>query len=144
MIDRAGRDAAAAALEGFRSGMITNEEFEDKWPSTSSEPALFQIREHLLPTYDETSEYKLSPSSIGRERDELYRRVILFLRSSEEYRWPYVPRSGLMSLLLAIATLGVSRLVSLPRRLRFRRSGDIPLWPFVTEEDFHRVSNSSS
>ena len=138
-IDRGARDLAAAVLERFRTGELTNYEFEDAWPRSSSDPALEQIMSQLWTTVGDTYEYRLQGER-SAAHDELYRRAILFLKSPADYRWPLVPRTSLWSLLLAVLTLGLSRVFWIPARRRFRSAGDVSAWPLLTEAELRERS----
>ena len=127
-------------------GRASNDELEDGWPR-SGDPALREVARELWTTYDDLSEYRLDPSELARGRSQLYPRVVLFLRSSLEYEWPVEssgPLKELAVLLLAVATLGRSRMLHAPARRRFERTGEIEVWPFIRSSDFELALARSS
>jgi hypothetical protein len=138
-IDRSARDAAAELLEKFRSGAATNDELEDGWPTSATDVALDQIAHHLWGTYDDLKEHRLGPALPDRERNELYARTTLFLRSSLRYEWPLLRRMGLRSIVVAVLTLGLVRFAHPFGRRRFRGHGDISVWPFLDESGLQRA-----
>jgi hypothetical protein len=132
MIDRSARDTAARLLEKFVSGEISNDEMMDSWPA-SRDIALGQIAYHLTSTTDDMKEYRFSAAEAPPELSELYTRTAHFLRSNYEYMWPQF--SDLGATILAILTLGVSRVLSAPMIRRFRAAGDVQAWPYLRTED---------
>ena len=140
MIDRTARLAAADLLERFLRGSATNDELEDGWPTSGSDSALSQIEFHIWGTYDDMSEYRLEPSTLPEETKALYSRTVLFLRTNLEYEWPELPAFRLGATVLAFATLGLSRVLSIRKRARFRASGDLGVWPFLRRSDFEEAA----
>jgi len=72
-------------------GRITNEEFEDRRP-TSKDVALFEVYFYgLWPLYDDFAEHKLLGRwALTQEGRAWVARIVLFLRSGFPYRYPRV------------------------------------------------------
>jgi hypothetical protein len=126
-------------LENFRSGAVTNDELEDSWPTSATDIALDQIAHHLWGTYDDLKKHRLNPALLDRQRNELYARTALFLRSSLSYEWPLLRRMDLRSIVEAVLTLGLVRFAHPFGRRRFRAHGDISVWPFVDKSGLQRA-----
>ena len=137
MIDQAARERAAELVEAFAAGSASNDELEDGWPR-SGDPALREIARELWTTYDDLKECRLDPGDLDRDLIQLYQRIALFLRSSLEYEWPVRvggPLKESAALVLAVATLGLSRVFHVPARGRFLRAGEFGAWPFIRSSD---------
>ena len=140
MIDRERRDKLAQILRWLGSGLISNDEFEDRrdslfdgvHPWQHGDPAIAAISEQAWFLYHDLDEYKLkgAASLSGQDRREVARWIV-FLHSDLEYEWP---RESFLdsSILLNIITLGFNRL----RRLRrLKQLGDWEVWPFIRRAD---------
>src|SRR5262245_56630937 len=110
MIDTVARNELADAIRALAAGLITNDEFEDRFPE-SLDPA---VRAVFLGgawgLYSDLSEYKLRGCYRLPDlaRPEIARWV-LFLKTKRPYAWPVLnPWSNLVRMLLSLVTLGIS------------------------------------
>lgn len=135
MIDRVARDNLAEAIRHLASGRITNDQYEDRLPWSSIDPAVWEIhRSGAWRLYSDLSEYHLQ----GRHR--LQRRTrrevarwILFLKSDQEYEWPRF--ACFETLLLTAVNLVTCGLVGLLWQKLRRPPGPTELWPFFRSLD---------
>jgi len=136
MVDRNLRDAAAAVLEDFVDGRITNVEFEQRFPASKDDPALLAIRTESWFYYSDLSEHTLTGKrSLSREQGALLERCALFLKTALEFQWP-LPKYGLKYGLIRL--LGFGWL--LKRREKKEMSmGDVDVWPFLKRSDYERA-----
>ena len=123
MIDRDSRNLAASLVDGFARGTISNDQIEDSWPQ-SADRALAQIEWYVWSTCGDAEEYRIDPEHLDENLRATYERIILFLRSSLKYEWPEL-RVTTASVVVAMATLGLSRLVTLRRAKKFREAGEV-------------------
>lgn len=139
MIDRAARNKMVLLLRQLATGRITNDEFEERQPLGSLDPAVEEVF-HLgvWGLYSDTHEHRLVgrhrlPRSARRE----IARFILFLKSDLEYEWPSRKLwQELLWMAAGILTLGLAG------RLYWRRMaahGEVGVWPFQRQEDFERA-----
>ena len=135
MIDRASRRTVGELLRHLAAGQITNDQFEDRLPRDSADAAVAEIRQQAWFLYSDLREYRF----VGRDRlsnkhrREVSRRI-LFLQSDLEYEWPRT--STITAALLFIAnlcTLGWAGRVS---AARFKRHGDVDVWPFIRRPQY--------
>ena len=138
MVDDIARRRLAELARHLTAGRITNDDFEDKRPS-SSERALHDIYFYgLWPLYDDFITHRLTgPWALSPDGRAWVARIILFLRSGQPYRYPRLTGLRAMPvLLLSLITFGwfgrfwVSHKWSL---------GDQSLWPFFSREDYERA-----
>lgn len=106
LINRPARDAAAALIEQFRDGAITNHQYMDQYEFYRRDPAVGRAFWDLWFLYDDVREYR----AVGDDRFSIaaaarFSRWALFLRSDLTYTWPAPPggrvRRVILSLLLA-------------------------------------------
>lgn len=142
MIGRDARDILAENIRHLVSGVISNDEFEDRVPWKSIDPAVREITLggpwHL---YSDIHAYRLKDEyRVSDAQQTEAARWILFLKSELPYEWPQANR--FVDLLwgpLIVLTLGyISRL----RRHTFAKHGDISVWPFLRVADFERATAS--
>lgn len=129
----------ALLLRQLVTGRITNDEFENRQPLGSPDPAVEEVF-HLgvWGFYSDTHEHRLTcryrlPKSARRE----IARFILFLKSDLSYEWPRRKLwQELLWMVAGILTLGLAG------RLYWRRMGahgEVRVWPFLRQEDFERA-----
>jgi hypothetical protein len=138
MIDRTARTQLAEAIRALAAGLITNDEFEDRVPS-SLDPAVRKVFDRgAWGLYSDTSEYKL----VGRHRlPDLARpeiaRWVLFLKTDRPYAWPVAgPILISVQVLLAFLTFGVSRYFF---HRHFSKHGEVEVWPFIRREHYQEA-----
>jgi hypothetical protein len=140
MIHRDARDFLADSIHALVAGYVSNDQFEDAvinrlgpLRSYDSDPAIWAVFDGAWNLYTDLYEYRLvGPNRLtARGRHEVLRWV-LFLRSEQEYEWPWL-RSGC---LLSMLTLGIEPRI---RRARWRRAGDFDVWPFLRRSHYESV-----
>jgi len=137
MIDRSARDALAEAIRHYLAGTSTNFVFDRAiFRLKSRDPAINAVREQLWLIYDDLREHRAKdswrPTAAQRE---IILRVIVFLKSDCEYRWPTVPAwYTALRPLVALITLGLG-VRALDRRFEFKDIDNV--WPFRSHEEVH-------
>jgi hypothetical protein len=133
MVDRHVRDIAANVLRQFMEGSISNEEYEQKYPRTKSDPALREIFLQIWFFYSDIEIHKLTGKyALNDECRALAERCILFLKSDVEFEWPpqkFGFRYGILRL------LGFGRILK-QRDQRETSIGDHDVWPFFRHADY--------
>jgi hypothetical protein len=138
VVDSNARRSLAELARHLASGRITNDDFEDRRPS-SSEPALHDIYFYgLWPLYDDLVTHRLvGARALTREGRAWVARIVLFLRSAEPYRYPRPSRlTAIPVLLLSLVTMGWFGRVWLRHQWRH---GDQSVWPFYSREEYERA-----
>jgi hypothetical protein len=138
MIDRDARNRLAEGIRHLAAGVVTNDEFENRVLSRSSDPAIEAVflggpwfLYHDLMRYRLRGAYRLSPA-VRREAA----RWIIFLKSDLPYEWPIQRRNILQSLAwIALCLLPLGYCARVAER-QFARHGDISVWPFIRHSDF--------
>ncbi len=83
VIDHGAREAAAALIEDFRDGRITNDNLEDRWLRTT-DPTVRRCFSDVWCCYSDTREYRLTgKDAAGVEVGGVLTRWALFRRSGE-------------------------------------------------------------
>jgi hypothetical protein len=140
-IDRASRNQAAELIRHFSAGLVTNDEFEDRYPAKSNDIAIREISHAVWHYYSDIRKYKLVGDDrlTPQSRDE-FARMILFLKSDLPYEWPH---QGLqVSLFLLPVNLLTLGCIGWLRRKWFASHGDIAVWPFIRNDDFASANNN--
>ena len=135
MSNRAERTRYSELARQLANGRISNFEFEDRLPRLHGR-TLREVHEAgLWCVYDDLHEHKLTGKwKLSEEQRRGVARIILFLQSGAEYRWPSrTGVSGALSMLLAMLTLGLSGLV---QRAWLRSKGNREVWPFLTSSEY--------
>ncbi|MHC4447340.1 MAG: DUF1707 domain-containing protein [Planctomycetota bacterium] len=139
MVDRLRRDQVAELLRHFAAGLITNDDFEDRIHTILDDPpnlqdkVLWAVRELAWFFYDDLSTHTLTGKyALTRQERGDFARWILFLYSSQEYKWPefsFVFPGGLFRNLITFGQCG--------RRAQrqFESAGDFGVWPFIRRHD---------
>lgn len=161
MVDIDRRKKLAFHLRQLAVGLTTNDDFEnavieeitDGWlpeqyyrskTATNDDPIIIPMLELCWGLYDDTRRHKLIGSSkLSPEALKVIARCILFLRSNQEYKWPYFnvkPNFSLIDFLLAILTFGYN-LKSIRDDqeqfyLEWQDLGDFDVWPFFSRADY--------
>src|SRR4030095_14550474 len=95
MIDRRARRQAAEVIRHFLAGRITNEQFEDRYPS-SKDPVIWALDDTLWNFYDDFEEHTLSGKhAVPEELKRQMSRWLLFLYTEDEYCWPNISAPGM-------------------------------------------------
>src|SRR5512143_2868744 len=119
MVDRIARLRAGELLRHFAAGQISNDEFEDSFPSRSLDAAVQELRSEAWFLYDDLREYRLAGKDrLSSEMRHQIARWVLFLHTELEYEWPV--RTLPATLLLTVANFCTVGLVGYLWRSRFR------------------------
>jgi hypothetical protein len=140
MVDRASRRTAGELLRHLVAGQITNDEFEDRMPQKSPDPAIGEIFFAGWSLYSDQREYRLvGKHRVSSETRHLTARAVLFLQTDLEYEWPCRSMNQKFLLLLgSLLTLGYAERVA---HKRFAHSGDFDVWPFIRRSDYQAARN---
>ena len=130
----------AEAVRRYLDGASTNFRFDAEiFSLRSDDPAIACVRRQLWLLYDDLAEHCNSgKQALNAEQRAMALRVIRFLESELEYRWPPVPAwYSAARPLIWLFTLGVGAKV-LDRRFGFDDTNHV--WPCSSEEEVERVS----
>jgi hypothetical protein len=136
MVDRHARDIATGVLRQFMDGLITNEEYERKFPRNRRDPALWAIHSEMWSCYSDLREHTLTGKhTLSGEARAFFERCLLFLNTDLEFQWP-LPKIGLRY--VGIRLLGFGWLLD---RLDKKEMsvGDIEVWPFLKKTDYEEA-----
>lgn len=163
-VDIERRKKLAEHLRHLATGQISNDEFEESitddvtygWlpeqyyrskESKVDDPVIRPIVEYAWCLYNDTENHKL----VGRYKlsdfqEKEIARLILFLRSGQEYTWDYVDitnpilRFSFKEIMQSILTFGKyyrdHKLTWLKQIEDMKKKGDFEFWPFKTKEMF--------
>jgi len=133
MVDRHARDLAAEALQQLLDGLVTNDEYESKYPEAETDPAVKAIFVAVWFHYSDMREHKLTGKyEPGENARNAMQRCVLFLRGDLEFKWP-VPHLSLLNGVIRLLGLGI--LVE-KRTQRALAGGDQNVWPFFKQVDY--------
>ena len=142
MIDRDARDRMVLQIRRLATGRITNDEFQDRQPLGSRDPAMMEIFDRgVSGLYSDLHEHRLTGRDrMSREVRREVARIILFLKSDLDYEWP---TPALWQELLWM----VAGLLTLRGGGRFYMRwmgthGEVGVWPFLRREDFEQAIRS--
>jgi len=142
IIDRDARDITALLIRRLATGRITNDEFEDRQPLGSPDPAVTEIFDRgASGLYSDLHEHRLTGSNrLPREARREIARMILFLKNDLDYEWPTPTLwQELLWMVTGLLTLrGGSRFYM--RWMGTR--GEVGVWPFLRREDFEQAIRS--
>lgn len=113
MIDRAARDLAAAVIADYLALKIHPRDLEKAYPAKSPDPALRAIGSCLWFHYDDVGPRQTTAPAIKPEARKILERCLAFLRSDEEYRWPFTSLISFRALLLHPLISGLLLLLGL-------------------------------
>ena len=139
MIDRVKRQHLALALRRLASGRMACDEFDDLVPMRSADAAVREIGNYGWSLYSDHDERLVGDLALSRDERRRVARCVLFLQSSEEYRWPPYPYWSLLDplSLLSLGRLGIGAW----RRQRWRDQVDWEVWPFVDQASHDTVAS---
>lgn len=172
-IDRPARDVAASLIRRFRDGEISNDQFEDQWPSKSQDLAMTALRSMIWQFYDDRYEHTLTwRHTLKPEGHEAFTRFALFADTDLPYEWPqhdFREIKGLGCFILSAGSLGalvifinyswmaaiglMALLLGLDWRIHNRNdraqatleaAGDFSLWPFMRSADYETALRKAS
>jgi hypothetical protein len=136
--DRQARDQVIGALRSLVAGQLTQDEFESRVPSKSSDPAIKALlSDNAWRLYGDAP--RREQPLADRDR-AVVSRWQLFLKTDKAYEWPTPTlRQRVALALMAVLTLGIS--AKLVRR-SFKRAGDLKVWPFLRRADYDAAMKS--
>ena len=89
MVDRPKRLEAAKLIEDFLGCRITNYQYDDRYPRSPNDPALFAIYSMLWFAYSDVREHRMDGEhELSDEGRHLADQCILFLKTENEYHGP--------------------------------------------------------
>lgn len=142
MIDRNARNLAAETIRHYVCGVITNREFEERYPTSKVDPIIRTLDDSLWAAYEDIGTHKLAgENAVSCDLKQRISRWLLFLYSNCEYRWPKLSDAGFRDL-PADSSLGkfIRKIFGYEERsLAFMRSGDYAVWPFFTREEYENA-----
>lgn len=135
MIDRNARNSMAEATRHYLAGLSTNFVFDDTiFDLKSDDPAIKAIRDNLWLIYDDIRKHKHEGKwKVSEEQREIIMRIIMFLKSDIEFRWPTVPgwyegfRPLIWLFTFSVGTRSLDR--------RFEIKDDKNVWPFRNHDE---------
>ncbi len=166
MVDIERRKKLAFHLRQFSVGLTSNDDFEVSMMEDITDgslpeqfhrysdpliddPVILPIVEHSWCLYDDTKNHKLKGRyQLNQEALKTIARWILFLRSDQEYKWPYldplspVMRFSLTDIIKTILSLGQhyrnKRIDKEVEFINWKALGNYDYWPFFSEEEYSR------
>jgi hypothetical protein len=145
-IDTNARREIAELLRHLVSGVITNDEFEDRLPRplrASKDGVVLAVNEHAWCLYNDTFKHRLTGAlKVSDEGRREIARWVLFLHTDLPYEWPFYRLTGPSTILrglVGLFTLGHS---TRQARAQFEAAGDFDVWPFFRRGDYERASSS--
>lgn len=146
MIDRNARNLAAQTIRHYVCGVITNREFEERYPRSKVDPIIRTLDDSLWAIYDDIGTHKLTgESAVSRDLKRRIARWLLFLYSDCEYRWPKLSDAGFRDL---PASSWYGKFIRTvfgyeERSLAFMRCGNYGVWPFLTRDEYKNALQNS-
>jgi hypothetical protein len=141
MIDRVARHQAAATTRHYVCGVVTNKEFEARFPYSKHDPIIHALDDTLWSTYEDISKHRLvganAPPEWAKRR---VARWLLFLYSDVEYEWPTIGNPGLRDLQRESQLWSdIRHSFGCLTSAEFFAHGDHSVWPFLRREDFENA-----
>lgn len=140
MIHRASRDKLGYQIRRYMAGRITNWELDDSGDGLEDDGAV-AIWFMLWTTYSDFPRfYATGRRRLHGDLRETYLRVILFLDTDLEYRWPAADLGSSFPWLRNILTFGRAgrdyREAQAAYDQKWHESGDLSVWPFQTTAEY--------
>lgn len=164
MVDNERRQKLALHLRHLTVGLISNDEFESNlieevtngWlpeqyyrakEAKFDDKIIQPMLELCWGLYDDTRNHKLlRTDKLPEEALKIIARCILFLRSEQEYQWPYFDQNNpllkfsLGEIIITILSFGqYYRDIRKEQKIafeEFKKLGNFDLWPFINKEDY--------
>lgn len=135
MVERHSRDLAAQALMDFMLGLISNREYERRFPRSEHDAALWSIYSQVWFYYSDTLEHTLAGKhALTDEGRAFIERCLLFLKSDLEFKWP---PSKLHIWYPFFRLIGLARIVN--RKIeKEMTAGDTRVWPFLNRTEYEQ------
>ncbi len=142
MIDREARKRAAETIRHYVCGIITNKEFERRYPISKTDPVIHALDDSLWATYEDIFTHKLiGKNAASQEMKERIARWQMFLYSGKEYQWPQISDSGFRDLHIDLWIGDIIRSIFGygTKSSKFMAHGDYDVWPFMRREEFEEA-----
>ncbi|MFN0254121.1 hypothetical protein [Pedobacter ureilyticus] len=164
MVDKERRQKLALHLRHLAVGLISNDEFEDNitddvtngWlpeqyyrakEAKFDDKIIQPMLELCWGLYDDTRNHKLiGADRLSEEALKVISRCILFLKSDQEYEWPYFDQNNpLLKFSLGEIIITILSFGQYYRDVRkekekafeeFKKLGDFDIWPFLNQDDY--------
>jgi hypothetical protein len=166
MVDKERRQKLALHLRHLAVGLISNDDFESNliddvtngWlpeqyyrakEAKFDDKIIQPMLELCWGLYDDTRNHKLKGADkLSEGALKVIARCILFLRSEQEYQWPYFDQnSPLLKFSLGEIIITILSFGQYYRDIRkekemafeeFKKLGDFDIWPFLNKYDYER------
>jgi hypothetical protein len=139
MIDREARKQAAEIIRHYVCGIISNKEFERRYPISKVDPIIHALDDSLWATHEDIFTHKLvGKNAVSKKMKERVARWLMFLYSDNAYQWPQISDSGFRDL-HADSWLGnlIHDLFGFGEKSsELIAHGDYDVWPFLRRENF--------
>jgi len=142
MVDRHSRNQLAEGIRALASGLITNDEFEQRVPVGSDDPAIRAVfSEGAWLLYSDLRQYRLSGKHrVPIQSKKEVARWVLFLKTDQPYQWPTL--GGLQKLIFVVMAVPTFGVFTKLYRSSLAKCGDIDVWPFIRRSDFEEALKS--
>jgi hypothetical protein len=134
MVDKAKRLEAAKLIEDLLACRITNFQYDDRYPRSATDPALFAIYSRLWSAYSDVREHRMDGKHVlDGYGQAVAGQCILFLKTDNEYHGP----KKLVSLSAPLKRVWY--------RLRRKSEPELigPAWPFDDAEQLDAARNAA-
>lgn len=139
MVDREARNKAAKVLQEFLlECSISNWQYDDRYPVSKADPAVFCVYQQIWFWYDDTHEHRmLGEYRLSPEHRDVIDRCLLFLESDLEYLWP-PEKWNILGVLFDI-TKYVLSFGTLQPAQRETSYNEQKYWPFYDREQYEQA-----
>jgi hypothetical protein len=139
MVDRKSRIKGAGLIREFLDCRITNDEFDERFPHDSYDPALKNIGQRLWFFWSDLETHRLDQEhQLSSDGKALFERCVAFLHTDLEYVGPTVRVD-----FLAWLKRGWRRATGFSRTRSSKNELESPWWPFSSEEQFRQHSSAA-
>ncbi len=144
MVNRRQRRVAGKLLADFFAGEITNDEYDNEFPSASGDAALKVVYWRIWFYYSDLHTHTLDHQDLSKDDIALFKRCIDFLKTDLEYEGPPI-RAGLPVARLFRRLLGGPR----PQSIFGSKSVEDAVfftdwWPFASAEQIANASQQTT
>ncbi|MFZ1085523.1 MAG: hypothetical protein WAN35_11195 [Terracidiphilus sp.] len=131
MLDMENRSVAAELIRQYLDCLLTNDEFDDRYPRSKDE-AILTFKGILWFSWDDLYSHKLEGKhQLSDKNRAMFERCITFLQTDLEYTGPLAGRSW-----INMVKSAYRRLVSKEERRVIQGNFDDLWWPFATEDQY--------
>jgi hypothetical protein len=144
MVDREARKQGAQLIQQFGAGIITNDDFDNDFPRSRTDPALGEIHDRLWLSWDDRFTHRLTDKyRLNQEGQALFQRCVLFLHSNLEYEWRRFRPAGIKLIFFRMLHLQKAEVLEQQAVERLREFGELDVWPFRRREDYEREKSAN-